>query len=81
MTNPRDRIKLMADYQCWCLWDMRDPRNINPDTLPISDALKEQLHAWEAAFDKTLDLDDHTNIGFKSDSEYCSFYELGWQLF
>lgn len=71
----------MADYQCWCLWDMIDPKNVNPDTLPIPKALMERLHSWELAFDRTLDLFDQTNIGFKDEQEYNLFYEEGWELF
>ena len=81
MQDPDLKIKLMPDYQCWCLWDMIDPKNLNPDTLQISEPLRERLHAWEAAFDKTLDLADPTRIGFEDEQEYNAFYEMGWELF
>ena len=71
----------MPDYQCWCLWDMIVPRNVNPDTMSISEELKVRLHSWEECFDKTLDLSDHENIGFKNEQEYVSFYDAGWELF
>ncbi|MGV1754093.1 hypothetical protein [Agrobacterium sp. CG674] len=75
------KIKLMSDYGCWCLWDMDEPDNVNPDTLQISEGLKQQLHRWEHAFDKTLDPTDHTKIGFHDERRYNEFYDLGWKLF
>lgn len=70
----------MPDYNCWCIWDMDVPKNINPDTLPISSVLKKRLHEWESTFDETLDLGDHTKIGFDSEQEYIDFCNLGWNL-
>jgi hypothetical protein len=70
MQNPNRKMKLMSDYQCWCLWDMIDPKNVNPDTLEISEALRERLHSW-----------DPTRIGFEDEQEYNAFYEMGWELF
>jgi hypothetical protein len=80
MPVQKRKMKLMADYQCWCLWDMNDPRNVNPDALPISEELKKILHSWEEVFDQTLDLVDNTNIGFKDENSYNSFYDTGWAL-
>lgn len=74
------KMKLMTDYQCWCLWDMDNPQNIDPDTLPISSELKVELGRWTAQFDATLDLNDHTKIGFKTEAEYQAFYDRGWEL-
>jgi hypothetical protein len=44
-------IKLMADYQCHPLWNMSPGEygDINPDDLPISQELKDQLNAWARA--------------------------------
>ena len=75
------RAKLMVDYQCWCIWDMDEPRNVNPDTLAISQHLQTKLHKWESEFDATLDLTNHTKIGFKSKDEQSDFYDRGWLLF
>ncbi len=61
MSKSNSKMKLMSDYLCWCVWDIVDPNNINPDTLPISNELKRESHNWERAFDATLDLNDHTN--------------------
>ncbi|NIZ03548.1 hypothetical protein [Thalassospira lucentensis] len=80
MHNAKRKMKLQSDYQCWCLWDMTEPDNVDPDTLPISNILKARLHLWEETFDKTLDLADHSNIGFNDEQEYHLFYEEGWEL-
>lgn len=71
----------MADYQCWCLWNMDDPDNIDPETLSLSKEMKRRLFNWSLEFDKTLDLEDHTKIGFISDREFQEFYDQGWLLF
>lgn len=81
MNNIPKKIKLMADYQCWCLWDIENPTNIDPQSLPLSEELKSRLRAWEETFDKNLDLRDHTNIGFRSKKEFDLFYDTGWDLF
>ena len=44
-----EKIKLMADYQCFPLWDASQEgggRNIDPDELPISLSLKARLNLW-----------------------------------
>jgi hypothetical protein len=52
-------IKVMADYQCFPLWEASpgEVGNIDPDDLPISHILKERLAAWARAFDATLSMD------------------------
>jgi hypothetical protein len=47
-------IKVMADYECWPLWN---GDNLDPDSLPLSTYLREQLAAWAERYDETL-LDD-----------------------
>src|SRR5438270_9257915 len=54
------KLKLMADYCCWPLW-YNGPDNtrigpVDPETLPLSKALKERLLKWSETFDKQLDL-------------------------
>ena len=57
------RIKLMADYGCWPLWHDADGEvgNIDPRSLPISEALIIDLHEWAAKLDSSLDWDDPAN--------------------
>jgi hypothetical protein len=75
-------IKLMADYQCHPLWNMSPDKygDVNPDDLPISQGLKEHLHAWAHAFDATLNMDYPPDSGFKSDEEEANFKHEGYQL-
>lgn len=30
------KIKLMPDYQCFPLWDMEEPDNLDPRDLPLN---------------------------------------------
>ena len=56
------RIKLMADYHCWPLWTVDTETDgfgdVDPDTLPISDLLKQDLMAWAQQLDAALDWND-----------------------
>ncbi|MDF7675808.1 hypothetical protein PT286_03550 [Neisseriaceae bacterium ESL0693] len=73
------KIKLMADYECYPLWlDFDDEiGNINPNTLPISDSLKNELKNWTDDYDKTLNLDDPLHSGFKTTNDEITFKERG----
>lgn len=71
----------MPDYECWCLWDMDDPANIDPETLPISSDLKARLAAWEEAYDATLVRENPAASGFHSEGASKTFNEDGWKLF
>ena len=68
-------IKLMADYQCFPLWDAATGSvgNINPDDLPISYSLRSRLMAWAAVFDATLDMNDPASSGFESEEAANDF--------
>lgn len=73
-------IKLMADYGCWCLWDIDDPQNISPETLPLSISLKAALREWELKYDATLDRANPIASGFSSTCAAVAFNEEGWRL-
>lgn len=76
-------IKLMADYQCYPLWDI-SPNfcgDIDPNILPISKCLKEGLKKWSDVFDQTLNLEDPKKSGFKSKGEEIHFKNQGISLF
>lgn len=52
-------IRVMPDYACWPLWrDDGEGGNIDPETLPVSAALKAALSAWAAWFEAGFDWDD-----------------------
>lgn len=54
------RIKLMADYHCWALWEAggQEVGNIDPASLPLSEATRHDLAAWVESYDRTLNWDD-----------------------
>jgi hypothetical protein len=76
------KIKLMADYQCYSLWLNSDDEvgNINPNTLPISNMLKNELNSWSDKYDETLNLDDPLASGFATIEEEMVFKEMGLSL-
>lgn len=76
------KIKLMADYQCYPLWLNSNDAvgNINPNTLPISNVLKNELNNWSDKYDETLNLDDPLTSGFATPEEEMVFNEMGQSL-
>ncbi len=76
-----NNLKLMADYDCWCLWDMDIIENIDPETLPISKNLKQKLQKWEIDYNATLVRDNPIESGFKTDDDFKNFVDIGWRLF
>ena len=59
-------IKLMADYDCFPLWEASPGvvGNIDPASLPISKALKADLMTWAESYNETLNRDDPAKSGF-----------------
>jgi hypothetical protein len=79
------RIRLMPEFECWCLWNMDtaindEEYNLDPEELPISEELKKKLSNWEDAFDKTLNQDYPPDSGFETEQEAQEFNETGWML-
>ena len=57
----------MPDYQCFPLWKAGgEIGNVNPDDLTLTNDLKDALHAWAIAYDKTL------NEEYPPDSRFAS---------
>lgn len=75
-------MKLMADYQCYPLWNMSPGEygDMNPDDLPISKELKLRLFRWAALYDETLDLDCPLSSGFKNEEQELDFKREGERL-
>ncbi|WP_162787258.1 hypothetical protein [Notoacmeibacter marinus] len=83
MTQKQRTLKLMAEVQCWAIWDMVDPDNIDPATLPLPKQLVARINRWSDKFDAIYELDKrnfHTNIAFDSKEEEDAFYEEGWAI-
>lgn len=72
-------IKLMPDYECHPLWNMSADEygDIDPQDLPLSDALKLRLKTWAANYDETLDAQYPPNSGFKNEVLELEFREEG----
>lgn len=75
-------IKLMADYQCYPLWEASPGHvgNIDPSTLPISSDLISLLMEWARMYDKTLNLDDPARSGFESEKKKSEFKKFGNEI-
>jgi hypothetical protein len=76
------KIKVMADYQCHPLWDLSPGMygDVDPNSLPTSTELRQQLADWARAFDETLDMADPANSGFANAEEEAAFKAEGIRL-
>ncbi|MEG4021262.1 hypothetical protein [Microcoleus sp. S13C4] len=74
------RIKLMADFDCYPLWDMDDGGDIDPTDLPLREATIERLLNWQNIYDGIMDWDDPASAGFASKQEEIAFEREGISL-
>ncbi|CAB3797233.1 hypothetical protein [Pararobbsia alpina] len=72
-------IKLMADYQCFPLWEasLGVVGNIDPKGLQISPSLRQGLMTWAAKFDATLNMNDPASSCFESEQAASEFRQEG----
>ena len=77
------KIKLMADYECFPLWEILDDgvENINPDSLSIPCSLKKSLREWAKVYDSTLNKIDPVNSGFITKIAEIDFENEGMRLY
>lgn len=83
MTVNRRRLKLMAEVQCWAIWEMDGTENIDPSTLPLPEQLVKEINQWSDRFDAIYKLGEpnfHENIAFGSSQDENAFYDDGWKL-
>lgn len=75
-------IRVMADYQCFPLWEASPGvvGNIDPCDLPISISLQRDLIGWAETFDATLNIDDPASSGLKTESDIDEFRRRGEAL-
>lgn len=75
-------LKLMADYQCYPLWEASRGKvgNIDLNSLPISESLRKQLLDWADVYDGTLNLDDPAISGFENVDTVEAFKAQGMRL-
>lgn len=57
----------MAEYRSWPLWDSATPGDIDPASLPLSAEVRDQLEAWAARYDATLDSGAPQRSGFPTE--------------
>lgn len=73
-------LKLLPDYFSYPLWDVENPDNIDPATLPLSEATRARLDAWADAYDSILNQDDPGSSGFATEAAKRAFDEEGARL-
>lgn len=73
------RLKLMADYDCWPLWDLDSPGNVDPATLNLSEQLQSDLTAWSATYNNILNRDSG-KASFSSEEHELTFNQKGYNL-
>lgn len=74
------KIKVMADYQCWPLWNLSGSyHNIAPGDLDLSDELVDDLLRWAVDFDSSLNADNPAE-SLWTDAEFLAHEVRGRQL-
>jgi hypothetical protein len=76
------KIKLMAEYECYALWDETSPipDNLPPEMLPLSLGLQTQINQWAQAFEDTFDREYPPESGFLNRQELEQFEATGRSL-
>lgn len=74
------KLRVMADYDCWPLWDDGTCLNVDPASLPLSADLVRELSAWSARFDAILNRDDPARSAFPTLDDRARFLAEGRRL-
>jgi hypothetical protein len=76
-----DVILVLPDYGSYPTWKPgTDEYNVDPENLPISKGLADQLNVWGDEYDATLNQDDLISSGFLEEASKSSFAERGAEL-
>ncbi|MDM3858823.1 MAG: hypothetical protein PT118_03040 [Aphanizomenon gracile PMC644.10] len=77
-----EKIKLMADYECYPLWWVNSDKagDIDPETLPLSQETITRLQKWADIYDAKLNWEDPGNSPGFSAEEKTAFEEEGISL-
>ena len=76
-----DVILVLPDYGSYPTWRPgAGEYNFDPENLPISKDLAEQLTIWGDEYDATLNQDDPASSGFPDEAARNSFAERGAEL-
>lgn len=75
-------IKLMPEYECFPLWGYinNELSNINPESLPISKRLKDDLNQWADGYESTYSRNNPIESGFSSELEEKKFLNDAYAL-
>lgn len=74
------RIRLMADYQYFPLWEMDDVGDIDPNELPLSEETITRLLKWQKIYDETMNWDAPSMSNFASKEDLIDFEIEGINL-
>lgn len=79
MFVPGDRIRVMADYDCFPLWrdDPDGVSNIPPGEAGLPEELANELMVWADVYDRTLDRGDPLRSGFADADAEARFVAQG----
>jgi hypothetical protein len=77
-----EKIKLMADYQCYPLWWVNSDKagDIDPETLPLSQETISRLQKWADIYDAILNWEDPNSSDFPSLEAKAAFEKEGISL-
>ncbi|MCE2719808.1 MAG: hypothetical protein ACK57R_21535 [Dolichospermum sp.] len=77
-----EKIKLMADYECYPLWwaSYDKAGDIDPETMPLSKETISRLEKWADIYDAKLNWEDPNSSGFPSLEAKAAFEAEGISL-
>ncbi len=75
-------IKVMADYYSFPLWNnsLGEVGNIDPESLPLSEELKDRLNNWSDKYDSILNNKDPASSDFETKEDELNFIQEGREL-
>lgn len=77
-----EKIKLMADYECYPLWWASSGKagDIDPETMPLSEETVSRLGKWADIYDAKLNWEDPNSSGFPTLEAKAAFEQEGISL-
>lgn len=78
------KIKLYCDFFCYSLWIISDDggvENVSPESLKLSNKLKQKLKTWEEKYDSIFNEEYPPDSKFTTVEEKYQFIELGKEIY